>query len=158
MIAAERRPWVVDSLKLVAEFFGVAYGTARAWSMDGMPGSPKDGWDLAAALAWRESRPGAQRAAASAGTGDLDEQLKTEQIRKHRLANDLKEGRLLDRHGVEQSAAELCLRVKTRLEAFPDEFEMRFPAETRIENKADLDHAVVQLLREMAAFRIGAET
>lgn len=160
MIAkAAQKPWIVGSLREVAEFFGVAYQTAKIWSAEGMPRSAS-GFDLSELARWDKERAIARlkrdrNPQQSESVGDLDEQLKGEQIRKLKLANDLKEGRLVERDVVIQQASELCLRIKTRLESMPDEMEMTFPLETRVENKQDFGHRIWQVLKELAGWAIG---
>lgn len=123
-----------------------------------MPQLEGGGWFVPDVIQWKNARPRERKAAAEASAGDLDEQLKGEQIRKLKLANDLKEGRLIERDVVIQQASELCLRIKTRLESMPDEMEMTFPAETRVENKADFSHRIWQVLKELATWTIGEQT
>ena len=74
----------------------------------------------------------------------LTKQLKRKQLR----------GRLVDRAKVEQGLSELCLRIKHRLEQIPDEMEMSFPAETRADNKRELENKIENILREMSQWEL----
>lgn len=156
MIADHQR-WTATSLREVAEVFGVSYQTAREWSAAGMPQLEGGGWFVPDVIQWKNARPRERKAAAEASVANVDEQLKQEQHRKLKLANDLKEGLLVDRAAVIQEASEKFISIRLRLEAIPSEIEMSIPPEVRYEVKAEVDHKIRQALKELASGTI-AET
>lgn len=83
---------------------------------------------------------------------DLEREKLEEEIRYKRLKNDQTEGLLVDRQAAEQEINAMLVRLKTRLEAAPDEMEMRFPAETRADNKAEFQNYVHNLLKEISSW------
>lgn len=95
----------------------------------------------------------------SSGEKKLD-RLKEEtgKIREERLTKRLKRlmlrKRLIEKDKYDQRVAELCIRIKTRLEAIPDEMEMEFPVETRVDNKRSLENKIQNILREMSQWEL----
>jgi hypothetical protein len=83
---------------------------------------------------------------------DLQRAKCAEEVRAKRLKNDLAEGQLLRRDAADRVLAELCLRVKARLEALPDELEMLLPADVRSVVKRDIDDKLRLVLKEMSAW------
>lgn len=77
-----------------------------------------------------------------------------EQAKKLKLANDILERQLVYRDEVLQSASEMVLRIKTRLEAFPAEVEMQLPNEVRADVKRELESQIFLLLKEMAGWEV----
>lgn len=71
-----------------------------------------------------------------------------------RMRNQEKRRDLVSLASVNREAAELAIRIKERLTAAPDEFETRFPAETRAANKADFEDFVRILLLEISTWRV----
>ena len=153
MAVVESKTFVVETLGDVAQFFGRGIDAIAKWRRSGsMPGKP-GAWPLDEIVRWRldgddESDP-------------ADESLEIEKLRAEiaklkadtsgkELKNESVRGRLIDRADAEQSQGELCAMIRTRLESLPDEFEMRFPAETRAENKADFADEVRRVLKEMS--------
>jgi hypothetical protein len=79
-----------------------------------------------------------------------------EEVRAKKLKNDQTEGLLLRRDDVERVFAELVLRIKSRVQVFPDEVEMLLPADVRDAAKRDLEDKVFLMLKEMAAWQLPA--
>lgn len=73
-----------------------------------------------------------------------------EQYRRLKLQNDILEGKLRYADQIAQHWNMGLLRIKHRLEAFPDELAMTFPEPTRAQNLADFKNAINGLLREMS--------
>jgi len=76
-----------------------------------------------------------------------------EQYRKLKLENDLKEGKLIYADDAHQKWSVAMLRIKHRLESFPDEMAMTFPESTRPQNVADFKNLMYGLLREMSQWK-----
>ena len=74
--------------------------------------------------------------------------------RKLRLKNDEIEGRLVYADDIQRDVSAAFLRIKTRLEAVPNELEMIFPPEIRAQMKGEVADRVRLILLEMAAFRL----
>ncbi len=80
----------------------------------------------------------------------LERQTLAEDIRSKRLKNDKTEDLLTDLATREQSEQARYLRLKSRLEALPDECEMLFPPEVRADVKRELADKVYLALKEIA--------
>ncbi len=134
---------------------GISERETGKYRRQGMPGT------IEGAKAWRaenvKPRPGArsgddQSLTAQKLAAEIANLKQQETFR--RLKNQAARGKLVDRTEALRAVGELCARIKTRLECLPDEFEMRFPAETRAENKADFAEAIRLLLKEMATWEV----
>lgn len=77
-----------------------------------------------------------------------------EDIRARRLKTDQFAGLLMLRHEAEEAINALCLRVKSRLEALPDEIEMLLPPEVRAVVKREIANKIFLTLKEMAQWTI----
>lgn len=73
------------------------------------------------------------------------------------MRNKEKRKDLVSLTDIQREAAELAIRIKERLMAAPDEFETRFPAETRAANKTDFEEFIRGLLFEISGWRIMGE-
>lgn len=73
-----------------------------------------------------------------------------EQAKREALKNEIAEGGLWDAEDVKQWVAGILSRVRERLLAMPDEFEMRLPQEVRAEVKSDLENYINLVLKETA--------
>lgn len=126
-----------------------------------MPGTPRR-YDVRAIARWRQTGNAAKEQAQADGPLAV-QKLKAEidklraEVKGRNLKNDAAEGNLILRVEAEQTLSELCAMIRGRLESFPDEFEPRFPAATRGENRADLDEAIHQLLKEMSECELPSE-
>ena len=117
----------------------------------GFPGGVDGPWSLPAVRAYFK-----RVAVAPVGTGfaEWKEALLREQHRRLKLKNDQLADSLLDRQDVEQSLAELILRLKTRLESIPDEVEMLLPQSVRCEVKTQLEDQIRLILIEMSQWEL----
>jgi hypothetical protein len=156
-------PWVVSSLREVAEFFDLALSTVKGeWRGAGMPGEPGK-WNLKEILAWREARRKPARAE-SGGDNHIaidGKQLSPamlglleayERYRRRKMANDKTAGELVSRVDAEQEAAELVVRLRERFEAVPDELQMEFPLRERATWRARLESKVRLILTELSSW------
>ena len=105
------------SLRAAAKLMGIDRGTLENWRDEGCPGIPPAKFSKAAVLRWAAAKG---KRAADAG-GDLKSRKTTEEIRKLRIANDAKEGRLVDRawvaERIQRAAGELNgFRIKSEAE------------------------------------------
>ena len=83
----------VTTMKAAAKIIGVDRGTLENWRDEGCPGLPPVKFSKAAVLRWA-AKHGKRAADAS---GDLKSRKTAEEIRKLKLANDAREGRLVER-------------------------------------------------------------
>jgi len=141
-----------------AQLLGVTTRTVSDWqAYADFPGRPgrkgrRDAYyPIEAIQAWRENT--FAKAEDGNDTPELvrarAEQL-AESTRGRRLKNDALEGKLLPADLVERSAAELTGRIRTRLEAIPDETEMMFPVDLRLDIKTELENKIYAILLEMS--------
>lgn len=147
----------------IAKHFNVNRSTVSGWIHKGCPTTT-----LKAVAEWRaahlrsERQPVDQRGG-EGGPGRLtlnDRRVKADTrkilsdvaLRELRLAE--KRGDLVSRKEANRELAEYFVRVKERLLAAPDEFETRFPAEVRIQCKADFKEFIRQLLLELSRWQL----
>jgi len=160
-VSAAKKPWIVETLREVAEFFEVSYATVKGeWRPARMPGE-QGAWDLQEILRWRDARRKSPAAGASHEV-EIDgepvthaklvtlEQL--EKYRTRRLKNDKAAGVLVDRLEVEREVGANYLRIKARLEAVPDELQMELPAKLRSQLRQRLESKVRLILTEIASW------
>ncbi len=122
------------------------------------------GYSVPLAMEWMDANVG-DRSMPTADGGDLKEELLREKIRSERAAADAQEMKnqiaqslLVQREDVLQEVAELILRIKTRLEAVPNEMEMDFPSEQRPQLKGVVANRIELILREMAGWQLEGTT
>lgn len=77
-----------------------------------------------------------------------------EDARGKKLRNDLFAGRLVERDQAERNAAEMCLRIKQRLEALSGELRMLFPRELQVKICGEIDEKIRLVLIEMSNWEI----
>lgn len=114
--AGEIGPEFVPSMSAAARVLKVTARTLRNWRQEGCPGFVPDGRvDVAQVRAWAEKKLGERR-----GSVDVREEKILEEIRRLRIANDAKEGRLVERVWVAsrmQSAAGDLNTLRAKWEA-----------------------------------------
>lgn len=149
-------PWLVTTLRDVAEFFGVHEATVKSWRGEGLPGVEGQ-YDLGEMTRWRVAK--AERRGGSLGDESERELIREERRlnikRKQRELNDL-EGLLGNKVEMLAEVTELFGAVRLRLEAMPSEFAPRFPASYRDELVAMMRDGICLVLKELAAFGITA--
>jgi hypothetical protein len=167
------KPTIFTSQKAVAEHLGVHHVTVRKWRQEGMPGE-RGRYVIGEVEQWlRLQKPGSKGipdslTADMMGVGidhalrkvaDQDPRLRKqlaeadkleEEARKLKRQNDEAEGQLLRRDDVEQAAAELCVRIRDRLEAIVDEVAMLIPEEVRNTVIDEIGHKLHLTLKEMS--------
>ena len=144
----------------VARVIGVSERTLYGYFGGGCPSKKlRNGcYDIEAIEKWRaENKPAP---ATKVPVSELAEALKraeldklTEDARAKRLKNDLLEKNVVYRDEILQEWNENVLRVKTRLEAIPDECEMLLPGEVRRLIKQEIADKIHLVLKEMAAWK-----
>lgn len=153
-------PWIVARQADVVRFFRVSRSTVDEWQKAGMPGRPGR-WDLSEIVAWKAARardPETTAAADGSAAEWLARRRKAEALlAEHkaeamRIDNAERAGGLVPRGDVLQEASMAFANVKERLLACPQEMEMRFPAETRIDNTRDFEEFIYRVLKELASW------
>jgi hypothetical protein len=129
---------------------------------EGFPGGMLGPWDPQACAAWlkeNQQPSGDPRAQTKNGKSVAASKARKafEEARRLKFRNDREEGRLVYRHEPMQNVAAIVLRAKLRLEQMPDEMEMRFPPQTRAENKADFENYITQVLKELSTMPVIAD-
>lgn len=80
-----------------------------------------------------------------------------EEARGRRIKNDKEMGSLVYRDDVEQSATELTLRIKQRLEAIPIELEPEIPIDLRAQLTARWSEKIALILTEMSQMQLTSQ-
>lgn len=156
-LATAHEPRIVGTQQEVADAFGLHVQTVKVWAGRGMPTHP-EGYDLDAIAEWRASDG---RRGSVVATGDEQRQRLLAQIRtltadaeNRELRNAKARGDVLDRADVVQTVGALCLRVKERLEALPEEIAMDLPTEVRATIQARWENQIAHVLTELAAIHV----
>jgi phage terminase Nu1 subunit (DNA packaging protein) len=165
-IYSEQVPCTAYTLLDVSRFFGVAYDQVRKeWVQAGMPVQEKGVYQLHDILVWKRLRrqDGHNDEPTDLAQGDIEVMrrkrsaealVKEEEARAKKLKNDIAEALVYDSEDVERSAAEMTARVRMRLESIPDEMEMMFPRECRVEMKQEVADKISLVLGEMSRWKI----
>lgn len=160
-VEADRPPWIVPTQALAIRFFDVNRSTFQEWLGRGCPGSSETGYDLQAIMKWKSARNHDPEALAASSEERQDwrqRKLEADTIAAEGKAELLrmevaeKAGELVSLQKVVRNWNIGMLRVKSRLEATPDEMQMTFPAETRAQNYIDFENLIERLLTEMASW------
>lgn len=153
--------------ELLKALGGITDRTLRGYFARGCPRGP-----IEAAVAWRDEHIGnngpptvGERAAGAkvkTPRAELDEEEQRARIEKlqqearaKQLKNDVAEGELVYRDEVEQKVAELCLRIKHRIEAIPQELETEWPVDLRESIKERMTDKLHLILTEMSQWEMG---
>lgn len=152
-------PRIVSSARELAIALDVSLRQCQRYLADGMPGYAGR-YDVEECRTWVDRNVQKQ----DGGSGDLNDAKKRAEIRKLNAEAEAKEvknlqlaGELVHRDDVLREVSELILRIKTRLEAVPDEIEMELPAEQRPQLKATVGTRIELILREMAGWQLEGE-
>lgn len=144
--------WTVDSLKLVAGFFGVSRETVSDWVKKGMPGAEKQ-FRLDKIAQWL--RVEIYPRTPTVGNPEKAE-LEIRNLRAETEAREIKtalqRGQLVERIAVLAANEEMFGKIRTRLEAIPEEVGSSIPPDLRQELVADWRNKVHLVLKELAAF------
>lgn len=141
-----------------ANHFGIRERQVSEWQLrEGFPGKPatpgyRDGYYPVKRIeAWRAQHFG-PRASDTTPLSEALLRIKRAEAEAKELRNLERRGKLLERDDVLQSANELVLRLKSRLDALPEEFEQLIPREHRAALKAEMVEWVRQRQLELAAW------
>lgn len=144
--------WTVDSLKLVAGFFGVARETVSEWVKKGMPGSEKE-FRLDKIAQWlRVEIYPRTPAVGDSKKADLEIRKLRAETEMREIKTALQRGQLVERVAVLAANEEMFGTIRTRLEAIPEEVGSSVPPDLRQELVADWRNKVHLVLKELAAF------
>lgn len=160
--------WTVQSLREVAEFFGVSYTTVRKdWRANGTvpEEKPKDGYDLRQITKNHVE----QQVKVAQRTGSPNNELRdrktghqaskaAEEVRKIRRENDLAEGLLLSRDEVERYLVQWAIRFRTPLMRLPDKVASRVPGSMKAAVKAEVADDVRAALKMVRDQRLTEST
>lgn len=145
-----KRPWVVGSLALVAEFFGRSVDTVKGdWRSNGMPGEPKT-WDLREILRWRDDRRETRAAARAADETTID----AERRRAIAAANreerrDRQEaGELVEVDAVRRLFIQHVHEARSILEQIPDQTIACLPQSLKGRTRRRIKRETEQLVRD----------
>ncbi len=119
-----------------------------------MPGE-KGAWDLSEIAKWRLARV-PHRKAAAAGDGSDDDSKTALECEKLRIDNEHRalklakaRGALVERDAVAVAISQMFHRVRSRLEALPDELASSWPPEIRADSLADSREKVALALKDL---------
>lgn len=153
------KPRIVSSARELAIALSKSLRQVQRYLSDGMPGS-QGCYDIEDCKEWIARNVKSQ----DAESGDLKEARLRAEVRKLNAEAEAKEmkneqlaGELCLIADVQQEVSACFLRIKTRLEAIPNELEMLFPAELRASLKGELAERVRLILVEMAAWKLEVE-
>lgn len=127
------RPWIVDSLAQVAEFFARSIDTIKGeWRANGMPGSARR-WDLAQILAWRDERQQKTAAVRATDQGVVEAERRRAVAEANRAERrDRREaGDLVEVEEVRRLFAQHVNAARSILEQIPDRVIAALPQGTR---------------------------
>lgn len=155
MLAVERKPWIVDSLRDVSTFFNVGFDTIRKeWVSRGMPGEHGN-YDLSAIYHWKSQRPRDPNNADLIVEDEVKRRTKhaemlaaEEDARAKKLKNDENEGHLVVRADVRRQVVEWAVRVRTRIMSLPDRVAAIVPGEMKATVKKMASELVRVVLKE----------
>lgn len=153
--AAKESPRRVATLAEVAEFFGVAYDTCKAWRRNGLPGSAESGFDLAEVLKWwrawreRESDDAEKLTPAKLKTQAEIRRIQADAEARERINREAAGG-LVDRRAVEASLAALLLELRRAFQAVPAKLQPLLPHAIQHSVSAELKRRIAAALTEAA--------
>jgi hypothetical protein len=152
--AEQQREWTVRTLADVARFFGVATQTVKQWRIDPEPMPGEEGaWPLAEIVRWKLAKATAQARPAEGGVESRTKQIELER-RQLKLAKE--RGELVSRVAAQQAIAGMFARLRTRLEALPDQLATR-PSERPEELRTYCASRIHQLCKELANWQFAEE-
>lgn len=161
----------------IAAHFDVSYQTIKDWSnKEWWPAPARRGWPterldslVAAYRATTDSKgrakPGNLAVNGSGNSNDLQvEKLQAEidklreEVRQKRHKNELNEQSVVDTDYVVQWANGNILRLKQRLQSFPDEFAIILPVEYRSQGRAEAQTFIHELLLEISSWQYSTDS
>jgi len=139
-----------------------SWRTVATYVSQGMP-KGKAGYDVEKCREWiaanvRDNKEQKAEKRIRSDSSENWEAVKLEfDAKRAALKFEKESGSLVSREDVEHEFSEFCLRLKDRMLQAPEEFEMRFPAETRLENKREFENFINILLREVSQWELLAK-
>lgn len=120
--ASSQTGYAVSTLSAVAAFFGVSTQAVKQWRSETppMPGQPGD-YPLDEIARWRIHRAEKTHGHRDTAKSELQREKLHEEVEERRLKNLERAGRLVDRQAAKASVVQLFHRLRSRLEAFPEE-------------------------------------
>ena len=123
MISTESKPWIVGTLRVVAEAFNVSVQTVNAWRREGMPGEPRS-FNLVEVATWRvEHTASRSRGRPTRDRTEEEQDLEAVQLEHARIKksrDDIKlrkeEGAIVEREIVDVEYASRIVELTTSLE------------------------------------------
>lgn len=145
---------VVNSMAEVASFFGISSTTIySSWKVRGMPGS--DGaYDLGEIARWYvkwQPKQGGDSGGDKTKTELECEKLEIENERR-RLKLEMERGKLVLREATILEQEHVNHRIRSRLEAIPEELAASLPPELRADYLGDAKQKISLVLRELESY------
>ncbi len=146
----------VNTLEQVAKAFGKSVRTVGYWVKDGMPVERDGTYNLKTIQAWRSTK--AEKRGAS---GSLFNQKTTweiarlqEDVRKRKIDNDVKRGKLIPRATVEKELVNISLAMKRELLLLPNTVALKCVGQDARTIKTIVQGEVVNVLNRIAEAKI----
>ena len=157
---AQQNRWRCDSLKHVAEFFGVSLSTVKQWRQESppMPGD-ETGYDLREVVAWRI----AKQAASPLREEKQRQQIELGEIRKQQQQIELDKlrGSLVPLADVEEWASRIMIQFRESMMQIPQAVAQLAPVRSQraIETQAEeYVSAALSILQQQLAERVETES
>ena len=141
---------MVESLALVAEFFGRSLDTVKGeWRPNGMPGQAK-AWDLREILAWRDERQALRAAAREVDETTIDaERRRAVAAANREERRDAQEaGELVEVDGVRRLFVQHVNEARSILEQVTDQTLACLPASVKGKTRARVKKDVLGIVRD----------
>lgn len=128
--APSQTSFTVPTLSAVAEFFGISVQAVKQWRSEtpAMPGQP-GGYPLDEIARWRIHRAEKTHDHRDTEKSELQRDKLREEVEERRLKNLERRGQLVDRQAAKARVMQLFHRLRSRLEAFPEEVGNSLPPE-----------------------------
>jgi phage terminase Nu1 subunit (DNA packaging protein) len=148
--------FVVNTLTAVARFFSVARPTVTEWRNSGMPVRDDGRYDLSMIFHWwKDSEKGTRtKGTSSKPPASLETQKLEIEIAHKRLKLQMDAGELVNRELAYSTIESMFHRVRTRLEAIPEELSSSLPPDIRATYIEDSKQKIRLVLREMENWAI----
>jgi phage terminase Nu1 subunit (DNA packaging protein) len=151
--------FVVPTLAGVQRFFNCSHQTSKEWRNQGMPVRDDGKYDLKAIFdwwlskgKWRHTSHGKE--AIAKARAPLEEQKLEVEVDHKRLKLARDKGELVERELAHATVEEMFHRVRTRLEAIPEELAASMPPEIRAAMVDDARSKIRLILRQMEHWSI----
>lgn len=153
------KEFVLPTLASVQRFFGISSATSKEWRRQGMPVDGRGRYNLRDIFHWwLESGKADRWAAKRSKNVSLDDEKLAIDIEIKRLKLQREAGELVERLAAYACLEQMFHRVRTRLEAIPEEIGSSFPPETRATVIDDVKSKIRLILREMEHWALEEES